>query len=72
MVIAHEVEDAVDHQEKDLLLCLPANGRGLSLGSFCRNNHISQDRGMERRRVPRIHGKRDDIGGSVAVEILAV
>jgi len=72
MVIPHEVEDAVDQQEKDLLLRFPANSRGLSLGSFCRNNHVSQDRGMERIRVPRTHGERDNVGGSVAVKILAV
>ena len=72
MVVAHEMEDAVDHQEKDLFLRLPANSRGLSPGSFCRDNHISQERGMERSRVPRTHGERDDVGGSVAVKILAV
>jgi len=41
MVIAHEMEDAVDHQEKDLLLCLHANGRSLSLCCLCRDDHIS-------------------------------
>ena len=72
MVITHEMEDAVDQQEKNLFLRLPANSHCLSLGSFCRNNHISQDREMGRSRVPRTHGERDDVGGSVAVEILAV
>ena len=72
MVIAHEMEDAVDQQEKNLLLRPPANSRGLSLGSFCRDDYISQDRGMGRRRVPRSHGERNDVGGSVAVKILAV
>jgi len=72
MVIAHEMEDAVDQQEKNLFLRLPAHSRGVSLGRFCRNNYISQDRGMGRSRVPRTHGKRDDVGGSVAVKILAV
>ena len=72
MVIAHEMEDAVDHQEKNLFLRLPANSCSVSLGRFCRDDHISQDRGMERNRVTRTHGERDNVGGSVAVEILAV
>ena len=72
MIIAHEMEDAVDQQEKNFFPYPSADRCGLSLGRFCRNDHISQDRGMGRRRVLRSHGKRNDVGGSVAVKILAV
>ena len=72
MVIAHEMEDAVDQQKKNLFLRSPADGRRLSLGRFRRDDHITQDRGRERRRVPRPHGKGNDIGRTIAVKILAV
>lgn len=72
MVMAHEVQDAVNQQEENFFLCLPVNSCGLTPGCFCRDDHISQNPGIDRRGHPGTHGKRDDIGGTVTVKILTV
>jgi len=72
MVMAHKVKDAVNHQEKNFFLWLPVNSCGLTLGCFCRDDHISQNPGLERPGPPGTHGKRDDIGGTIPVKILTV
>ena len=72
MVIAHEVEDAVNQQEKDLCLGLPTDSHSLALCRFCGDDHISQNLGMDGSRIPRRHGKSDDIGGTTAVKILTI
>jgi len=72
MVIAHEVEEAVNHQEKDLFLGLPTHGHGLTFCRFCGDDHISQNLWMDCSGIPRRHGKGDDIGGTTAVKILTI
>lgn len=72
VIVAHKVEDAVNHQEKNLFFCLPASRRGLVSGCFRRDDYIPQNLGVDGAALPGGHGKRDDIGGTVAVKILAV
>jgi hypothetical protein len=72
MVIAHKVEEAVNHQEKDFFLGLPTDSHGLALCRFCADDHISQNLGMDCTGIPPRHGKSDDIGGTTAVKILTI
>jgi len=72
VIVAHKVEDAVNHQEKNLFSRLSTNGRSLALGCFRRDDYIPQNLGVDGAGLPGGHGKRDDIGGTVAVKILAV
>ena len=72
MVIAHEVEEAVNHQEKDFFLGLLTHGQGLAFCRFRGDDHISQNLGMDCSGIPRRHGKGDDIGGTTAVKILTI
>lgn len=72
MIVAHKVKDSVNHQEKDFWFRVSPHRPGLALGGLARDDHISENLGIDGGRISRRHGKNDDVGRTMAVEILAV
>jgi len=72
MVIAREMQDAVDQEEKNFLFGLFLDFQGMMFGRLCGYDHISQEFGLNPCRFAGGHRKRNYIGGAVAVKIPAV
>ncbi len=72
MIIAGQVKDSVNQKEENFFLCFTAGFSGLSPGGFGGNDHIPQNPVRKGGETVCSHGKGDDVGGTVAVKVLAV
>ena len=72
MLIAKQMEDAVDHQEDDHLRSIETETIRLTSGRVHRDDHISQELRVDRNERSFPHGKGKDIGGFVTAQITPI
>lgn len=72
MVIAEEMEDAVQQQEIELTRQGEAGFRGITRRGLGRDHHIAKEERCTADRLPFLLGEGDDIGRLVALQVVAV
>lgn len=72
MVVAQEVQNAVNDKEKNFFLGFFTDFFGLALRGLGGDDQLAQDLRRNRRRRTSFHRERDDIGGTIVVKISAV
>lgn len=72
MVVAKQMQDAMQQQKAEFLL--KRNIRFSSVSSRCvdGDNDITQDIGTKVPSLPLLHGKGDDVGRPVALQIVSI
>lgn len=72
MVIVQEMQDAMNEEIRDLIAEWVLPFKRLPLSGLNRNDHIAKHPGMDGGKRPAVHGKGQDIGWKIALEILPV
>jgi len=72
MLIAKQMEDAVDHQEDDRLRSIETETIRLTPGRIHGDNHIPQELRVDGNEGSFRHGKGKDIGGFVTTQITPI
>lgn len=69
VIIAYQMENPMDQQLIEALHCLHSSVNGFLMGRVNRNHHITQKIRCDLGKRSLLHGKGNDIGRAVMVEI---
>lgn len=72
VVVAQQMEDAVDDQAQEVLLGVQAVFLGLAPGGVHADHHVAQQPGGQVGELALGLGKGDDVGGAVLAQVLQV
>lgn len=72
MIIPEQMQNAVDKELRETILELHAGLPGLPHRGVCRDDDVPEELGANPDKLSLLHGKRDDIGCPLAVQILSV
>jgi hypothetical protein len=72
MLVANQVENAMDHQKDNHFHVIEAETVRLALGRLNGNHQVTEEMGMEGRKFSLPHGKGQDIGRFIPAEVSPV
>lgn len=72
MIIAEQMENAMQQQKNQLMLKRDVRRRRILGGPFRRNHHIPEQQGLQPAAFPFLHGKGDDVGRSITLQIISI
>jgi hypothetical protein len=66
------MQDTMEQQEIQFTFKRILRLTGITRGGFCRDNHITEQIGLDAAALTFLHGKRNNVGGSILVQVVAI